>query len=263
MFRAYTPSTDGQVHYREAGTPEGPPLVLFHQSPCSSQMYERLISLLPQEYRIIAPDTPGFGGTDPLDDGPSIEGFAEVLGDALAGIDARPWHVFGHHTGSVVAMAIVQAGALPVRSLTLSGPPYFNDELRELLTSLYRSSADAPSMTEHLQDSWARIQETASDVPGDLLLRDFAQGLLVQDLPGVYRSAMSFDPLAALAHATMPTMILAGGRDPISSGFPVIREAVPHARYVELPEGGIQMCELQAPEIADNLRTFLAEVEAG
>jgi len=262
MFRAYTPSPEGQVHYREAGTPDGSPLVLFHQSPCSSQMYERLISLLPQHFRIIAPDTPGFGATDPLAGGPSISGFAEVLGEALARIDPRPWHVFGHHTGSVVSMAVVQAGVLPVRSLTLSGPPYFNDELRALLTSLYQESTDAPSMTAHLHDSWARIRETASDVPEELLLRDFAQGLLVRDLPGVYRSAMAFDPLAALAHATMPTMILAGGRDPISSGFPVIRDAVPHARYIDLPEGGIQMCELQAQEIADNLKTFLADVEA-
>ncbi len=263
MFREYTPSLNGQVHYREAGTPDGSPLVLFHQSPCSSQMYERLIPLLPQQHRIIAPDTPGFGATDPLADGPSIAGFAEVLGDALARIDDRPWHVFGHHTGSVVAMAVVQAGKLPVRSLTLCGPPYFNDELRALLTSLYQSSDAAPSVTDHLHDSWARIRDTASGVPEELLLRDFAQGLLVHDLPGVYRSAMSFDPLAALAHATMPTMILAGELDPIRSGFPVIREAAPHAQYVSIAEGGIQMCESQAPEIADHLSAFLAQVEAG
>ena len=33
---------------------------------------------------------------------------------------------------------------------------------------------------------------------------------------------MSFDPLAALAHATMPAIVLAGEQDPIRSGFPVM-----------------------------------------
>ena len=262
MFRAYMSSGNGQVHYRETGSPDGPPVALLHQSPCSSLMYERLMSLLPQNLRLVAPDTPGFGASSDVEGELSIEAFAEVLQDALSRIDSRPWHVFGHHTGSVVAMAIAQAGKLPLASLTLSGPPYFDDELRALLTSLYRSGAESPSVAEFLQTSWERIRSAADDVPDELLLRDFAQGLLVKDLPAVYQAAMRFDPLAAVRTVTVPAMILAGERDPIKRGFPIIREAMPHARYISVEEGGIQMCELQAPEISGHLASFIAEVIA-
>jgi hypothetical protein len=53
-------------------------------------------------------------------------------------------------------------------------------------------------------------------------------------------------------------MILAGDRDPIRRGFSQIRNALPHARYITLPEGGIQMCELQSSEIAGYLAEFIA-----
>jgi haloalkane dehalogenase len=262
MRRAYISSGNGQVHYRESGSPDGPPVALLHQSPCSSIMYERLMSLLPQHLRVVAPDTPGFGASSDIQGELSIEAFAEVLQDALRRIDHRPWHVFGHHTGSIVAMAIAQAGRLPLASLTLSGPPCLDDELRALLTSLYQSSAESPDVAEFLQTGWDRIRSAAEDVPDELLLRDFAQGLLVKDLPGVYRAAMRFDPLAAVRTVTIPAMILAGERDPIKRGFPMIREAMPHARYISIEDGGIQMCELQAPEISAHLASFIAELVA-
>jgi haloalkane dehalogenase len=208
MFRGYISSGNGQVHYRESGSSDGPPVALLHQSPCSSSMYERLMSLLPQSLRLVAPDTPGFGASSDVEGEISIEAFAEVLQDALRQIDSRPWHVFGHHTGSVVAMAIAQAGKLPIASLTLSGPPCFGDELRTLLTSLYRPAAESPSVSEFLQSSWERIHSAADDVPEELLLRDFAQGLLVKDLPGVYQAAMRFDPLGSCANRYRP------GNDP-------------------------------------------------
>lgn len=263
MFRAYISGGRGQVHYRESGSPEGPPVALLHQSPCSSLMYERLMSLLPQNLRLVAPDTPGFGGSSEVEGDLSIEAFADVLQDALRGIDGRPWHLFGHHTGSVVAMAIAHAGKVPLASLTLSGPPCFDDELRALLTSLYRPVTESPSVALFLQTSWENIHSAADGVPDELLLRDFAQGLLVKDLPGVYQAAMRFDPLAAVRGLTVPTMILAGERDPIKRGFPMIRQAMPHARYISIEEGGIQMCELQAPEISGHLTSFIADVIRG
>jgi hypothetical protein len=57
-------------------------------------------------------------------------------------------------------------------------------------------------------------------------------------------------------------MILAGNRDPIKRGFPIIRAAMPGVRYISIEEGGIQMCELQAPEISGHLASFIADVSA-
>src|SRR4051794_33029283 len=106
MKRAYISSRSGQLHYREAGTSDGPPIALLHQSPSSGLMYETLIPLLPQHLRIIAPDTPGFGASTDLPGEITVEALADEIVDALLRIDSRPWHLFGHHTGSIISMQI-------------------------------------------------------------------------------------------------------------------------------------------------------------
>ena len=49
------------IFYREAGPRDAPAILLLHGFPSSSRMYETLMPLLAQNYRLIAPDYPGFG----------------------------------------------------------------------------------------------------------------------------------------------------------------------------------------------------------
>lgn len=49
------------IFYREAGRPDAPVLILLHGLPSSSRMYEGLLDRLADNYRLIAPDYPGFG----------------------------------------------------------------------------------------------------------------------------------------------------------------------------------------------------------
>ena len=50
-----------QLFYREAGSPGAPVVVLLHGFPSSSHMYRNLMPRLAGQYRVIAPDLPGFG----------------------------------------------------------------------------------------------------------------------------------------------------------------------------------------------------------
>lgn len=49
------------VFYCEAGAANAPVVVLLHGFPTSSQMFRNLIPALAQDFRVIAPDYPGFG----------------------------------------------------------------------------------------------------------------------------------------------------------------------------------------------------------
>jgi pimeloyl-ACP methyl ester carboxylesterase len=53
-----------EVFYREAGAPDAPVVLLLHGFPSSSHMYRHLIPRLADQYRVIAPDLPGFGFTN-------------------------------------------------------------------------------------------------------------------------------------------------------------------------------------------------------
>jgi pimeloyl-ACP methyl ester carboxylesterase len=53
-----------QVFYREAGDANAPVVLLLHGFPTSSFMFRELIPRLATDYRVIAPDLPGFGFTE-------------------------------------------------------------------------------------------------------------------------------------------------------------------------------------------------------
>jgi pimeloyl-ACP methyl ester carboxylesterase len=52
---------DLDIFYRESGPKDAPAILLLHGFPTSSQMFRNLIPLLADEYRVIAPDYPGYG----------------------------------------------------------------------------------------------------------------------------------------------------------------------------------------------------------
>jgi len=59
-----TVEADGvRLFYRAAGDPAAPVVLLLHGFPASSFMFRELIPRLAEDYRLIAPDLPGFGFT--------------------------------------------------------------------------------------------------------------------------------------------------------------------------------------------------------
>jgi pimeloyl-ACP methyl ester carboxylesterase len=53
-----------EVFYRAAGDPSAPAVLLLHGFPTSSFMFRELIPRLADQFRVIAPDLPGFGFTE-------------------------------------------------------------------------------------------------------------------------------------------------------------------------------------------------------
>ncbi len=57
-------SIDGlDIFYREAGPEDAPTILLLHGFPTSSHMFRNLIPTLADEFRLVAPDYPGFGAS--------------------------------------------------------------------------------------------------------------------------------------------------------------------------------------------------------
>ncbi|MFA6984647.1 MAG: alpha/beta fold hydrolase [Arenimonas sp.] len=80
-----TVSVDGlDIHYREAGRADAPAVLLLHGFPSASHMFRDLIPELSGNYRVLAPDLPGFGQSAQ----PSRETFAYCF-DHLADVVDR------------------------------------------------------------------------------------------------------------------------------------------------------------------------------
>ena len=52
------------VHYRECGPKDAPAILLLHGFPSSGHMFRNLIPMLCDDFRLVAPDLPGFGQSD-------------------------------------------------------------------------------------------------------------------------------------------------------------------------------------------------------
>ena len=103
--RRYVEGPFGQVHLYETGTPgEGRrPMVCFHQSPLSGRTYEAFMRAMGDRY-MVAPDTPGYGLSDPPPEAPSIEGYAEAQAAVIDPMDLGEIDVMGVHTGARIAV---------------------------------------------------------------------------------------------------------------------------------------------------------------
>jgi pimeloyl-ACP methyl ester carboxylesterase len=95
------------VTYDDAGT--GPPLVLLHAFPLSREMWRPQVVALSKDFRVLAPDLPGFGGTAPFADAPSIDGMANVVAEFLdAQSVTEPVALAGLSMGGYVALAFAR-----------------------------------------------------------------------------------------------------------------------------------------------------------
>ena len=73
---------DQDIFYREAGPQSAPVILLLHGFPTSSHMFRNLIPRLAGNFRLIAPDYPGYGQSS-MPDHKSFEYSFENLGLAL------------------------------------------------------------------------------------------------------------------------------------------------------------------------------------
>jgi len=119
MKRGYADTRWGQIHYVSDGT--GAPLILLGPAGRSSRVHAALIPLLAGRYRVVAPDMLGFGSSDPLPEGATIETLAESIVDLLTVIKTPRAHVYGLHTGNKIAAALAARRSDCVDKLVLCG----------------------------------------------------------------------------------------------------------------------------------------------
>ena len=129
-----------QVFYREAGPPDAPVLLLLHGFPASSFQYRELISRLADQYRVIAPDLPGFGFTVVPDDRRYHYTFDALAQTILAFTDAL--HLTRH------ALYVFDYGAPVGFRLAMARP--------ERVTAIVSQNGNA--YEEGLGNAWAPIQ---------------------------------------------------------------------------------------------------------
>jgi pimeloyl-ACP methyl ester carboxylesterase len=270
-----------QVFYRAAGDPNAPVVLLLHGFPASSFMFRELIPRLANDYRVIAPDLPGFGFTEV----PAERKYAYSF-DALAltiesftralNIDRYAIYIFdyGAPTGLRLAMAhpervtaiISQNGNAyeeglgdawaPIRKYWAEPTAENRDVIRKNVLTLegtrwqYTHGVADPETVppESYTLDWALLQRPGNvDIQLDLFLNYASNVKLYPKFQEYFRKAKP------------PLLAIWGKNDPffIPAGAEAFRKDIPGVTVQFLDTGHFAI-ETHVVEIASAMKDFLS-----
>lgn len=271
---------DVDVFYREAGPADAPVVLLLHGFPSAGHMFRDLIPELAAQFRVIAPDLPGFGNTV----APARGAFAYTF-DALArvidgftqalGLDRYALYVFdyGAPVGFRLAMAhperitaiVSQNGNAYAEGLSDAWEPwrtYWADptpENREVCRASLAPDTIRNEQYRHGADG-SRISPDGYGLDIAYLGRPGADEIQL-DLILDYRSNLALYPdfQRYFRDHRPPLLAIWGRNDPhfLPAGAEAYRRDLPEAE-VRLLETGHFALETHAAEIGAAMRAFLA-----
>ncbi len=111
-----------RIQVAEWGDPSAPPVVLIHGLLVNHQEFAYIAPILARQFRVIAPDLPGFGGSEkpsPKSYAYTRAAFAETIADVMSALSIPRAHVIGHSMGGGVAITLAADRPEVVDRLTL------------------------------------------------------------------------------------------------------------------------------------------------
>ncbi|CAO4174497.1 alpha/beta fold hydrolase BchO [Methylorubrum extorquens] len=260
-------------HVQEFGEPEAPGLLLLHGTGAATHSWRGLAPLLAERFRVVAPDLPGHGFTDPLPPRRlSLPGMAEAGGDLIAALGLNPRLAIGHSAGAaVLARMCLDRRIDPDLLVALNGAltPFpgvasflFPGIARMLFLNpvtpkVFAWSADRAAVRRLIDGTGSRLDPQGLDLYRRLFTRPGhvagALGMMANwDLPALARD---------LPQLETRTLLIVGGDDKAikpDDSF-ALRERLRSAR-VELLRGLGHLAHEEAPERVAEI--ILAEADA-
>lgn len=105
LAHGFTKTSEGGIAYLERPGP-GPALVLLHGIGSNAGSFSPIFDVLPEEFRLIAWNAPGYRGSTPLDPPwPTAEDYAARLESFLHEIGVERCILLGHSLGTLIGAA--------------------------------------------------------------------------------------------------------------------------------------------------------------
>jgi len=142
----------GPVAYRVAG--HGPPLLLLHGWAASSRYWLMTLADLASDFRVYAPDLPGFGDSPALSEPATIARQARVVEEFADALGLETFTVNGHSYGAGIAAYLAALWPTRVQRLILTAFGAPGNELERMLFALARVPLD---LTLHLGYPWLNL----------------------------------------------------------------------------------------------------------
>lgn len=251
----------GALYFHEQG--QGAPLLLLHANPGSHEDFAAIAPTLAEQFRVIAPDWPGYGRSKLTiaADKVSALTYQQVLVEFIESLQLDSLSLIGNSLGANVAARFAASHPDSVRSLVLVAPGGFTEH--NLLTKLFcrlqgSRFALSPNFFARLylhkrtETTRAMLSRAANEHKGAAQI-DLNRAL--------WRSfARPENNLHELAHRIQsPTLLCFGKKDPAISAKrdgPIAQACIPHAQFRLFDCGHAPFAELPQEFLAELSRFY-------
>lgn len=224
LTKQWTVVRGSRMFARVGGPPQGDgtAVVLVHGQIISSLYMVPTAELLASQFRVFAPDLPGFGLSDKPPRILCVQELAEALGAWMEASGLRRAALVGNSLGSQIAVDLAVRRPELVEALVLS----------------------APSVDRHARTASAQILRWLRDWPGErpslalAHLRDFALAGVRRSL-GTFRCTLADRIEDKLPHVRARTLVVRGSRDTIvpQAWAEEVTSLLPQAQLILIPGG--------------------------
>jgi 3-oxoadipate enol-lactonase len=251
-------------HYAERGA--GPALVLLHAFPVDHRLYAAQLDELSNEFRVICPDMPGFGGTR-YDKPFTVKWQAEQVRALLKEIDALPCIIGGCSMGGYVTLAFEREFPRDTDGLILI------DTKAEGDTAEQRHNRDRliAMLDQHgptvVADGMLPKMLSPATKKARPELEEQIRAITLATSATTLKNALAAlrdrpDRTDFLRSVSDPTLILVGADDQIApvANAEAMKAGIPHATLTVIPDAG-HLSPIENPAAVNQaIRTFAAMV---
>lgn len=260
MSRILRLSDGSAARVLEAGA--GEPLVLIHGVGLRAEAWGPQATALSRDFRVIAVDMPGHGGSDLLADGARLPDYVVWAAHVVQALDCGPVNLAGHSMGALIAIGLaVTRPDLVRRVAALNGVHRRSAEARAAVMARADEIAQGGFSIDGPLGRWF----AADDGPVRDRVADWLRNADVRGYAAAYRAFAAGDTHYAerLGEIRCPALMLTGEGDANSS--PAMSEAMAAAApfgQAVIIAGHRHMVNLTAPDaVTDAMRHWLHREE--
>jgi pimeloyl-ACP methyl ester carboxylesterase len=137
-----------EIFYREAGREDAPVLLLLHGFPASSFMFRELIERLSDQFRVVAPDYPGFGYSETPSNKEfaySFDRLAEVVDKFIDKLGLETYAIYMQDFGGPVGFRVASRRPEKVNFLAVQNANAYEEGLPDSFWMPVRELWNDPS----------------------------------------------------------------------------------------------------------------------
>lgn len=258
------------LYYEDHGPKDAPAIVLSPLLYTDTSVFEPMVRMLSEDYRVICYDHRGSGKTTGVVS-PSIESSAKDVASLIEKLNLGPCHFFGNCLGADVGLQLAVSRSDLLRSCVLAGPNYQADA--EDVVKRNDAQVDkikASGMKEGLKDfanMWFGSTFRNTKDPIQVMRREKWLNHLAkmkpEEIDQVRQIFHRKDLSKELGRIRCDVLVLCGDEDSPESleSSRKVAKAIPGAEIKTIHHAGYALVIEQPEEVAEVMKAFVNKVE--